>query len=197
MTPEVAQRAFEPFFTTKRGADAAGLGLVRVLSAVREVGGGAALHSEPGFGTIVRIYLPAVDAPVTAVAAGPGAASETILLVEDEQTLRELTRILLCRAGYIVLDAANGEEALELLERPEAQVALLLTDLGMPGISGRELAKRVRARRPGVRVLYSSGYPKDVLLGRGKIDPGVSLIEKPYSELALLTAVRAALRPGG
>ncbi|SDY90110.1 PAS domain S-box-containing protein [Micromonospora pattaloongensis] len=199
MAPEVVARAFEPFFTTKPKGTGTGLGLATVYGIVAEAGGTVTIYSEPGLGTTFRVYLPEVvgarPAPTThapaPVARGRG---ETILVVEDEAALREATTRLLRRNGYEVVEAGNGIEALEAAANTRWD--LLLTDVVMPHMSGRELAERLRLHRPDLRVLFMSGYSQEVL-GPGKaLDEGVTLLAKPFTEAALLAKVHAALAGG-
>jgi two-component system, cell cycle sensor histidine kinase and response regulator CckA len=185
-------RIFEPFFTTKPTGKGTGLGLSTVFGIVRQSGGHVAVSSELGEGTTFRVYLPRTDKPrrVKSLATQGGSVrgTETILVVEDEAQVRSVIRTILRRAGYEVLDAANGEEALKLLGMPESEsIDLLLTDVVMPGMGGRALAERVEERRPGTRVLYMSGYTDDVTVQHG------SLYQKPVKPLALLRKVREVL----
>jgi signal transduction histidine kinase/CheY-like chemotaxis protein len=197
MSPEVVARVFEPFFTTKERGKGTGLGLATAYGTVKQVGGHIAVESSVGVGTTFRLLLPATDEnePIadgrrrSAVPAG----SETVLLAEDEPAVRELTRRTLASAGYVVVAAANGAEALRLLEEHPGPIDLLLTDLVMPGLSGKQLAERVCARRPGVRVVYISGYVDRDVVEEGPDDDGWSLLPKPFTREALLQTVRDAL----
>jgi PAS domain S-box-containing protein len=194
----VANRAFEPFFTTKRRGEGSGLGLATVYGIVTQAGGDVTIYSEPGLGTTVRVNLPATeDAPTTVpvesrerVVSGKG---ETILLVEDEDMVREPARRMLIRSGYEVLAASNAEEALEIAGTHQGQIDLLLTDVVMPGRSGKELAAEIGALSPGTNVLYMSGYSQDVIVHQGVIEEGVNLIEKPFAAESLLRRVREIL----
>ena len=200
MTAEVAARVFEPFFTTKAAGKGTGLGLSTVANIARRYGGYATLTSHPGEGTTVAVHLPAVDEPIAHVSptqpvAAPDAGAgsgETVLLVEDESALRAATRRILEQAGYRVIEAADGFEALSALDGDRFD--LLLTDVVMPGgLSGRDVARRVRGLQPDVRVLYMSGYSAAEMATAGIIDAGAPVVEKPFRPRDLLGQVRAAL----
>jgi signal transduction histidine kinase/CheY-like chemotaxis protein len=197
MSPEVAARVFEPFFTTKERGKGTGLGLATAYGTVKQVGGHIAVESSLGVGTTFRLLLPATDESEP-IADGRRRSSmpagcETVLLAEDEPAVRELTRRTLASAGYLVVAASNGAEALSLLEAHPGRIDLLLTDLVMPGLSGKQLAERVRARRPGVRVVYISGYVDRDLAEEGPDDDGWTLLPKPFTREDLLRTVREAL----
>jgi two-component system, cell cycle sensor histidine kinase and response regulator CckA len=197
MPPEVAARVFEPFFTTKERGKGTGLGLATAYGTVKQVGGHIAVESTLGAGTTFRMLLPTTEeiAPISGgrrrsvVPAG----SETVLLAEDEPAVRELTRRTLTAAGYVVIVAANGAEALTQLEQYSGTIDLLLTDLVMPGLSGKQLAERVCARRPTVRVVYMSGYVDREITEVGPLEDGWALLPKPFTREDLLRAVREAL----
>jgi CheY-like chemotaxis protein len=197
MPKDVIDRAFEPFFTTKPRGEGSGLGLATVYGIVTQAGGRAQIYSEPGLGTTFSALLPAGVSERGAPEREPDAAGtshgETILVVEDEDAMREVTRRMLSRAGYEVVVAAGGQEALALASDEDVVIDLLLTDVVMPHMLGKEVAERVRGIRPSVRVLYMSGYAQPVLATQGTLDPGVTLIEKPFSASELLTKVREAL----
>jgi CheY-like chemotaxis protein len=198
MSREVASHAFEPFFTTKPTGEGTGLGLATVFGIVTQAGGAVTIYSEPGLGTTVRIHLPvSVEAPPEPADASPSrptlAGAETILLVEDEEMVREPARRLLDRFGYAVLDASNADDALELVRRHPGTIDLLLTDVVMPGRSGKQLADDVLAVRPTTKVLFMSGYSRNVIVHNGVLDEGVDLVEKPFSANDLLRRVRATL----
>jgi two-component system, cell cycle sensor histidine kinase and response regulator CckA len=197
MPADVAERAFEPFFTTKANGEGTGLGLATVYGIVTQVGGSVSLTSEPGVGTTVTVLLPAgTDAPCTepepppVVTAGHG---ETLLVVEDEAALRDVAGRILSGAGYHVLTADGGTQALELASLHEGVIDLLVSDVVMPGMLGKELAERLVDVRPDTRVLYMSGYAQPVLASQGTLDPGVALLEKPFTAADLLGAVRRRL----
>jgi hypothetical protein len=200
MPREVIAQVFEPFFTTKPKGQGTGLGLATVYGIVNQAGGHMSVYSEEGVGTTMRAYFPVTDAassgekPVVPSATPEEAKGETILLVEDEEVVREPTVRFLTRNGYRVLAAAGPDEALAAAAAGhEMPIALLLTDVIMPGMSGKELADRLTASRPHMRVVYISGYPQDVIVHRGIVDPGVVLIEKPFAIDTLLTKVREVL----
>jgi PAS domain S-box-containing protein len=196
MTEDVRAHVFEPFFTTRPAGQGAGLGLSTVYGIVKQSEGHIWLDSAPGRGTRVRIYLPQVDAaaqdrPASGTPAVAG-RTETILLVDDERPLRQLAARILENAGYTVLPAASGEEALEILVETSGGVHLLLTDLVMPGMSGRALAEAARARLPSLRVAFMSGYTDDATPYDG-ISASVPFISKPFTSEGLRQAVRDAL----
>jgi CheY-like chemotaxis protein len=198
MAPDVAERAFEPFFTTKASGEGTGLGLATVYGIVTQAGGSVSISSEPGLGTTVTVLLPVGDeaAPAAAPVATPTVTSghgETLLVVEDEAALRDVAGRILSGAGYRVLAADGGPQALELAARHEGEIDLLVSDVVMPGMLGKELAERLVDARPGTRVLYMSGYAQPVLASQGTLDPGVALLEKPFTAHDLLNAVRERL----
>ena len=197
MPQEVIDRAFEPFYTTKPKGQGTGLGLATVYGIVVQAGGRIRITSEPGRGTTISALLPITDQqPETSSPVTPNRTSrgrgETILLVEDEDALREVTRRILTRNGYTVIPAANGAEALTALNGAP-KIDLLLTDVIMPEMVGKDLADKVRDRRPDTRVLFMSGYAQPILTSQGILDPTVTLIAKPFTEPDLLTEVRNAL----
>jgi PAS domain S-box-containing protein len=202
MDEETRSRAFEPFFTTRADGEAAGrgLGLSRVYGIVDQAGGSIGLESRPGAGTSVRIYLPRVERAADSLARpadDPLHGNETILLVEDDPIVRSLVRRLLSEYGYRVVVAENGSEALVLCETYRGPIDLLLTDVVMPDIGGREVAERVAALRPETSVVYTSGYAGDVLESQGGLDPHVAFLEKPFSREKLAHIVRATLDARG
>ncbi|MCE9602313.1 MAG: PAS domain S-box protein [Gemmatimonadetes bacterium] len=198
MTPEVRSHLFEPFFTTKELGRGTGLGLPMVFGAVTQSHGRIEVYSEPGHGTTFKIYLPRVNPDASPRISPPLGTlphgSETIAVVEDEDAIRVLAARVLGGLGYDVLAFRTGREALEALaEAPARRVDLLLTDVMMPEMKGRELADRLIARRPDLRVLFASGYTDDVLANQGVLDPGVDFLAKPYSTAVLARRVRTAL----
>ncbi|HWH00806.1 MAG TPA: PAS domain S-box protein [Pilimelia sp.] len=202
MAPEVLAHAFEPFFTTKPKGEGTGLGLATVYGIVTQAGGRVWIDSAPGVGTTVTALLPATEEEATAeeepepTPAGLSGRGETVLVVEDEDAMRDVTQRILERHGYRVITADRGAAALELIGQLGQQLDLLLTDVVMPHMLGKELADRVTQRFPHVRVLYMSGYARPVLAEEGTLEPGVALVSKPFSEQALLSAVRDVLDRG-
>ncbi len=203
MDPEVRRRVFEPFFTTKERGKGTGLGLATVYGIIKQSGGYVWVYSEPGNGTTFKIYLPhsqKVDEPSEAIqdaALQPG-GTETILVVEDEDAVRRLAARVLASAGYDVHTAKCGDEALELAQTTLNKIDLLLTDVVMPGMNGRELAERLARLRPSLAVLFMSGYTDEAISHHGVIAPGISMVSKPFSAAGLLSRVRQSLdAPGG
>jgi len=192
---------FEPFFTTKGPEQGTGLGLATVHGIVTQSGGHLTVDSVLGQGTTFSIYLPRVEEAVDtsapeAAQEGPQQGVETIVLVEDHAAIRDITQTILQQHGYTVLAAADGREALQHSAQHEGPIHLLLTDVVMPGMSGRELADRLVRLRPEVRVLYMSGYPDDALSHHGVLEPGTALLLKPFAPHGLLQKVREVLRAG-
>jgi CheY-like chemotaxis protein len=194
MDEQTLSRIFEPFFTTRD--QGVGLGLASVYGIVHQSGGEVTVESTPGAGSTFTVRLPRIlEAPeelpvATKPEARPG--SETILLVEDEDVVRELTRRVLERQGYTVLACADGEEAVALAEREDRKIHLLLTDVVMPGLRGYEVARFVAASRPEIKILYMSGYAEEALVGRPALAES-ALIEKPFAVDVLARRVREAL----
>jgi PAS domain S-box-containing protein len=198
MTEDVKARIFEPFFTTKAPGKGTGLGLATVFGSVQQNGGHIEVDSELGVGTRFRVYLPVVagDAtgPEEAAAGGaPRRGSETILLVEDEPAVGRIARMALERQGYRVIEAADGRDALEVAAAVGASIDLLVTDVVMPEMGGRELAERMTARSPGLKVLYLSGYVEDPEVRDGVTASTVGFLQKPFSTVELARKVRAVI----
>jgi len=198
MTPEIRGRIFEPFFTTKEAGRGTGLGLSTVYGIVKQSGGSIWVYSELGQGTTFKIYLPAVDAPADDLSTAAAFArdlsgSETVLVVEDDEQLRRLTHRALDAQGYTVLVADRGGTALDISRRHKGDIDLLLTDVIMPDTNGRKLAETIRAARPGLRVLYMSGYPDGAIASHGMLEPGVAYLAKPFTTEAITRKVREVL----
>jgi two-component system cell cycle sensor histidine kinase/response regulator CckA len=197
MTPEVRERIFEPFFTTKPKGRGTGLGLATVYGIVKQSDGNVWVYSEPGVGTTFKVYLPRTSgAPESLQPKGESAVRgghETILLVEDDERVRKLVHEMLMRSGYTVILASSPEEALNLAVSVTDRVDLLLTDVVMPGMSGRLLAERIADRHPEIRVLYMSGYTDDAIVHHGVLDPGVAFLQKPFTPATFARAIREAL----
>jgi CheY-like chemotaxis protein len=191
-------RIFEPFFTTKEKGKGTGLGLATVYGVVQQSGGHIWVYSEPGQGATFKLYLPRVDEAVETEAAGPPAmvgerGSETILLVEDDEEVRAVARETLEAAGYVVLPAANATEALGLTADGSPRIQLLVTDVVMPQVSGRELAERLAPTYQNLRVLYISGYTDDAIVRHGIVAKGTAFLQKPFTPGTLLRKVREVL----
>jgi PAS domain S-box-containing protein len=197
MSEGTRDRIFEPFFTTKELGRGTGLGLSTVYGIVKQSGGSIWVESEPGRGTVFKIYFPRADTSAAARTPPPtpprGTGTETVLIVDDDQALVRVAARALRAAGYDVLTATDAGEAVRVLEQLGAQVNLLLTDLVLPDINGRELAIRMATAHPGLRVLITSGYADDTILQHGLIDPTVHFIAKPYTVAALGEMVRMVL----
>ena len=198
MDSETQARVFEPFFTTKEPGEGTGLGLATVYGIVRQSGGFISVYSEPGQGTSFKIYFPRVD-PVRGVveeaprALKPLGGNETILIVEDAPAVRGIMRQVLMRLGYQVLEAHDGESAIALSAKHNGTIDLLLTDVIMPRMGGRVLADEIAKQRPGIRVLYVSGYTDDAIVRHGVLEPGVHYLEKPFTPDTLAQKVRGVL----
>jgi len=198
MDAETRSHLFEPFFTTKERGKGTGLGLSSVYGSVRQNGGGIVVWSERGSGAEFRIYLPLLREPAEVVETqvkphGIHRGNETILLVEDEAPLRKMLRESLSYAGYLVLEASDGADALSRWEQQATTIDLLLTDVVMPLMNGRELAKHLTSVAPQLEVIYMSGYADDVLAYHGTLAVGTVLIQKPFSPTELLARVREVL----
>jgi PAS domain S-box-containing protein len=197
MTAEVRSHLFEPFYTTKEMGKGTGLGLSTVYGIVRQSGGNIWVYSEPGLGTTFKIYFPAASGEAVASAAAPsishtGSADETILLVEDDEFILELAKQILAKEGYTVLPARTVEDAEKLCRGN--RVDLLLTDVVMPGLSGKAFSERLRILRPEMKVLYMSGYTEEAMEQHGLLDPDIALVQKPFAPRELSSRVRAVLK---
>ena len=197
MDKETQSRAFDPFFTTKE--EGSGLGLATVYGLVKQSGGHIWLYSEPGMGTTFKLFFPITSAPITSsiesvdVKSLMGTGTETILLVEDTEMVRSLVTTMLGSYGYEVLAAASGPEAIEIADQPDRTIDLLMTDVVMPRMNGRELADRLTATRPELKVLFTSGYPSDTVVRHGIAEARTAFIEKPYLPDDLARMVRDIL----
>jgi hypothetical protein len=201
MDAETRRRIFEPFFTTKEKGKGTGLGLATVYGMVKQTGGDIWVYSELGQGTTFKLYFPRVAEAVSDSGGGEAAAArrsggETILVVEDEKAVRDLTVRILQQLGYTILTAGNGEEALEISRAHAGAIDLLLTDVVMPNMSGRQLADNLQAGRPDTKVLYLSGYTENTVVHHGVLDAGVDFLPKPYSRENLARKLREVLSRG-
>jgi PAS domain S-box-containing protein len=196
MDAATQERIFEPFFTTKEASKGTGLGLSIAYGVVKQAGGVINVYSEPGMGTVFRIYLPVSSEKQVALANQPKlteSGSETILLVEDSPQVREVARRILAHRGYHVVVAASPAEALTVINRPEIRIDLLLTDLVMPQMNGRELADEFAVTRPNARILFMSGYTDDVAFRTGVASAGTPYLQKPFTPDSLAAKVRQVL----
>jgi CheY-like chemotaxis protein len=201
MSEDVQERIFEPFFTTKEKGKGTGLGLATVYGIVRQGGGSIAVESRPGEGTRFEIYLPRTDPMAEAAGAHVEPAArhgwETVLLVEDQAAVRQLTEDMLRAHGYKVLSAANGAEAMTAADRHLGTIHLLITDVILPHMNGRALAEALKGGRPEMKVLYISGYSDEIVARQGVLDDGVAYLAKPYSAEVLAAKVREVLGESG
>jgi PAS domain S-box-containing protein len=198
MTPEVQTHLFEPFFTTKDKSQGTGLGLATVYGILQQAGGHIAVYSEPGIGTTMKVYLPRVlgaglatesQAKLGTIPRG----DETVLLVEDDEAVRALARLVLTNSGYTVLDAHNGETALSIAAQRTDAIQVLVTDVVMPGMDGRTLASRLQALHPEIKVLYLSGYTADAVVRHGILQEQMLFLQKPFAAAALARKVREVI----
>jgi len=199
MDKETQSRIFEPFFTTKEKGKGTGLGLSTVYGIIKQSGGYVLAQSEVGRGTTFRIYLPRVEEPaenanVTRASQSATGGSETVLLVEDEESVRQLVRETLEAKGYKVLEANHGAAALQIASDYHGPIDMLITDVVMPGMSGRELSEQLSASDPDIKILYLSGYTEDAVVHQGVLEPGTSFLQKPFTLQALARKVREVLR---
>ena len=196
MDAETQAHIFEPFFTTKEVGKGTGLGLSTVYGIVKQSGGNVWVYSEPGHGSTFKIYLPAAEGEVTGECAAESKAArgtETILLVEDEESVRVLLLEILESEGYTVLVASDGQEALRMCREYEGAVNLLVTDVVMPGMSGRQLVEQMAKSRPEMKVLYMSGYTDDAIVRHGMLETGMAFLQKPFTPDAAARKVREVL----
>ncbi len=197
----VRQHIFEPFFTTKGIAKGTGLGLATVYGIVKQSGGNIEVESKLGVGTTFRIYLPRVaeqsEAEVKDTSAELLAGTETILLVEDEELVRNLSREILETCGYTVIEARNGLEALEICENGDCKIDLLMTDVVMPQMGGRELAEKIKEKLLNIQILFTSGYTDNAMVRPGVIETSANFIQKPFTFDALARKVREVLDAEG
>jgi len=197
MDAQTRSRIFEPFFTTKGPGKGTGLGLSTVYGIITQAGGHVRIYSEPGLGTSLTALLPVTEQDIAPAAPPPAEPrhghGQIVLVVEDEPAMREVTRRILDRNGYHVVAAASGEEALDVLASQLDHIDVLLTDVIMPRMQGKELADKIRILQPAARVVFMSGYTQGLLGAQGVLEPGVHLVEKPFSETTLLTKLHEIL----
>jgi CheY-like chemotaxis protein len=200
MSPDVVTHAFDPFFTTKPTGQGTGLGLSMIHGFVKQSGGQVRIYSEIGMGTTVRIYLPRhqgeadIEAPQVKLAGAPRAEiGETVLIVDDEPTVRMLVTEVLAELGYAAIEAADGESGLKVLQS-DVRIDLLITDVGLPGgLNGRQMADAARQRRPDLRVLFITGYAENAALGNGYLEPGMYVLTKPFAMEALTGRIKTII----
>jgi CheY-like chemotaxis protein len=198
MPPDILSRVFEPFFTTKEVGHGTGLGLSQVYGFIKQSGGHIKIYSEVGHGTTVKLYFPRRQGPAEEAGEDEGLLlqgeqTETILIVEDDSGLRAYVSDILTGLRYRVIAAPNAHAALEILKDGKPEVDLLLTDVIMPGMNGRELATEALKSMPDLQVIYMTGYSRNAIVHQGRLDEGVELLQKPVSQGELATRVRVAL----
>jgi CheY-like chemotaxis protein len=196
MDRETQSRIFEPFFTTKEKGKGTGLGLSTVYGIVKQSGGYVMVQSELGRGTTFHIYLPLVEGVAEKNSVTPPDAvggTETILLVEDEESVRQLVRDTLVSRGYEVLEAENGDTGIAAAARHQGNIDLVITDVMMPGMGGREMVQELAKARPATKVLYLSGYTEDAILNDGSVDQATAFLQKPFTLQNLSRKVREVL----
>jgi CheY-like chemotaxis protein len=203
MSRDVLERVLEPFFTTKLAGQGTGLGLSQVSGFAKQSAGHVEIESKPGEGTTVKIYLPRVpgevrdDPPHREAAAAAANVAPTILLVEDDHDVRAYVVEILRDLQFRVLDAHDADAALGMVDRNDVRVDLVLTDVVLPGMNGRQLAEEMKSRQPGIKVLYMSGYSRDAIVRQGRLGSGVELMQKPLTREVLAERIRAALGDSG
>jgi len=202
MPTDVAERAFEPFYTTRNPSEAQGLGLTTVYAIITNAGGHVAIYSEPGHGTTVTTLLPAIPDPTQPAAPNDTAPPEstavdptryTVLVVDDEAAIRDIAARILTQAGYTVLIAEHGPAALTLVAAHPGRIDLLLTDVVMPRMNGKELAQQLQESRPELAVAFMSGYPQPILTAQGDVDTDATVLHKPFTKTDLLTTIADTL----
>jgi CheY-like chemotaxis protein len=198
MDQKTLNNLFEPFFTTKERGKGTGLGLATVYGIIKQNDGFISVYSEPGHGSVFKIFLPrhateTLELPKTSPVAPAGPGHETVLLVEDEPSILEMTELILAKFGYRVLAATTPGEAVRMAKAHGGRIHLLITDMVMPEMNGRDLANRLIALHPEIVCLFMSGYSGDVITHRGMLDEGVNFIQKPFSIQALAAKVREVL----
>jgi CheY-like chemotaxis protein len=198
MSKEIQEKAFEPFFTTKEPGQGTGLGLSQVYGFVKQSAGHVKIYSEVGDGTTIKIYLPRVrnsaECPIEADSAVVrGSGGESILVVEDDADVRSYLVETLRDLNYIVREAADGAAALAAFEQDGTGIDILLTDIVMPGINGRELADALLVKKPTLKVLFMTGYSRNAIVHQGRLDAGVALLQKPITQAALAAKIRTVL----
>ena len=201
MDKQTLEHTFEPFFTTKPEGKGTGLGLATIYGIVKQNRGFVDIYSEPGFGTTVRVYIPRCEGqkiplPVEALEESPGGGSETVLLVEDETEVRRLAKTVLEWLGYRVLEASGPGEALALCEKYPGEIHLLLTDVVMPIMNGKEMAEKIKGIKPGIRTIFMSGYTTSAVANNGLLENTTHFLQKPFSLNTLAAKVREVLDKG-
>jgi CheY-like chemotaxis protein len=197
MSPDVVARIFEPFFTTKEKDKGTGLGLSTVYGIVKQSGGSIWVYSEPGQGTTFKVYLPCLEQDADIDEAVPAAVNyrgvETVLLVEDEDIVRQIANEILTMNGYQVLQASHGDEALDVSRQHQGVIDLMVTDVVMPVMGGPELARRLAMTRPKMRVLYMSGYTDDAIVRHGVLQEQTAFLQKPFTAEAFARKLREVI----